>query len=217
MNYAAARHNMVESQIRTNRVTDPRLIEALEEVPRERFVPTAFQGVAYVDGDISLGQGRALLEPMIIARLLQAAAVKDSDLVLDVGSATGYAAAVLARQASSVVALESDTALSAQAAATLNELGADNVVTVNAPLADGDAAHAPYDVIVLEGRVSRIPGELLNQLADGGRLVAVVTTESGAGRATLMLRIGNTFSQRLLFDARPAVLPGFEAAPEFMF
>jgi len=217
MNYAAARHNMVENQIRTNRVTDPAVIKAMDSVPREVFVPVQLRGVAYVDENLDLGNGRSLMAPMRFARLIQAAELTGSEVVLDVGCASGYSAAVLSRLASTVVALESDAELSAQATSRFSELAVDNVALVSGALAAGDAAHGPYDVIVVEGSVSEIPEVLVKQLADGGRLLAVVCGESGIGRATLVLRTGDVFSSRALFDTAVAPLPGFQAKPGFVF
>jgi protein-L-isoaspartate(D-aspartate) O-methyltransferase len=217
MNYAAARHNMVENQVRTNRVTNPLVIQALEEVPREVFVPKQLRGVAYVDEDIDLGGGRSLMEPVPFARLLQLAEIGVDEVVLDVGCATGYSAAVLARLASTVVALESDAELSGRATALLAELGVDNVAVVTGPLAAGDASHGPYNVIVVEGAVPHIPTSLTRQLADGGRLVAVVGGESGIGRATVVVRTGETLSSRVVFDASVGPLPGFEVTAGFVF
>lgn len=217
MNYAAARHNMVEGQIRTNRVTNPSVIDALEKVPREAFVPKQLRGIAYLDDDIDLGGGRYMMEPVVFARLLQAADIQPHEVVLDVGCASGYTAAVLARLASTVVALESDPELAGRASAVLAEQSVDNVAVVTGRLTDGDAAHGPYDVIIVEGAVAEIPAQLIRQLAEGGRLFAVVAGESGVGRATLMARIGGAVSSRILFDAAARVLPGFEAAPAFVF
>lgn len=217
MDFSLARHNMVENQIRTNRVTDGRVLDAIEAVPREAYVPAAFRSVAYLDDDIDLGGGRSLLEPMVFARLLQAAAIQPSEVVLDVGCGTGYSAAVLARLATTVVAIESDRALAARAAALLAEQGVDNVALVEGPLAEGDKPHGPYDVIVLEGAVTQVPERLLFQLADGGRLVTVTQRAGGLGEATLTLRVGDTFSTRSLSDAAAKLLPGFERRPGFVF
>ena len=217
MNYAAARHNMVENQVRTNRVTDPQVILALDEVPREVFVPKPLRGVAYVDSDIDLGGGRSLMGPLPFARLLQAAAIQPHEVVLDVGAATGYSSAVLARLASTVVALESDADMADRATALVGELGADNVAVVTGALSEGSAAHGPYDVIVLEGAVSHIPETLVRQLADGGRLVAVVRGETGLGHATVVTRVDNTFTNREIFDAAVVPLPGFQAQSVFVF
>lgn len=217
MNYAAARHNMVESQIRTNRVTSSPVIDAMDAVPREVFVPKQLRGVAYVDADIELASGRHLMEPAVFARLVQASGVKPGDVVLDVGCATGYSAAVLARLASTVVALESDTELAGRASALLAELSVDNVAVVTGSLVAGDAAHGPYHVIIIEGSVAQIPDGLLRQLADGGRLIAVVASESGVGRATEVVRVGDVFSSRVVFDAMVRPLPGFQREPGFVF
>lgn len=216
MNFAVARRNMVDSQIRTNRVTDPDLVAALLDVPRERFVPASLRGVAYVDEDIPLGGGRFVIEPMVVARLLQDASVRPGDRVLVVGCGTGYLCAVLCRFARAVVGLESDKALAAMAIAVLGDLGATNVSIVCGRLKDGRPSDAPFDVIVIEGAVSEIPDSLLAQLAEGGRLVTVVTRE-GIGRATLAVRTGGALSRRVLFDAATPGLPGFEMAPHFAF
>lgn len=217
MNYAATRHNMVENQIRTNQVTDPAVIAAIAAVPREVFVPKQLRGVAYVDESIDLGKGRFLMEPMVFARLLQTAAIKPTEVVLDIGCGSGYSAAVLSRLASTVVALESDAKLAEQAKARLTELSADNVALVSGPLAKGAAAHGPYDVIVLEGAVPEIPAALTAQLAEGGRLLAVVVAESGQGRATLAVRTGSGVSGRVLFDTTLPPLPGFQVKSGFRF
>ncbi|HIJ62479.1 MAG TPA: protein-L-isoaspartate O-methyltransferase [Rhodospirillaceae bacterium] len=216
MNFAAARRNMVNCQILTNRVTHPQLIDALEQLPRELFVPKQWRSTAYLDDDVDLGAGRYLMEPMVFARLLQGADIRPTEVVLDVGCATGYSSAVLARLAGAVVALEADSDLVSRAGAALAELGVDTVAVVKGPLAKGDASHGPYDVIILEGSVEQIPDSLTRQLADGGRLVAVVGAPGEVGRATLLLRVGEVFSQRILFDASIAPLPGFESAPRFV-
>jgi protein-L-isoaspartate(D-aspartate) O-methyltransferase len=217
MDYAVARRNMVDNQIRTNHVTDPRVIAALSEIPREAFVPERLQGVAYVDGDIALGNGRSLMQPAVFARLLQAAEIKPSEVVLDIGCGSGYSSAVLARLASTVVALESDGELATQANTLLAGLSVDNVAIVMGPLANGDPAHGPYDVILLEGAVPRIADALTDQLADGGRLLAVVGGRPGIGRATVVCRVGDAVSSRQVFDATIAMLPSFESEPRFVF
>lgn len=217
MNYAQARLNMVESQIRTNRVNNAVVLAAMGQVPREMFVPKQLHGAAYLDEDIELGSGRYLMEPLVFARLLQAVDVKSNEVVLDVGCATGYSAAVLARLASTVVALESDVEMAGRASALLAELSVDNVAVVTGPLVEGDAAHGPYHVIVVEGSVAQVPEGLLHQLAEGGRLIAVVTGDSGVGRATLVVRIGDVFSSRVVFDAAVRPLPGFQRKLGFVF
>jgi protein-L-isoaspartate(D-aspartate) O-methyltransferase len=217
IDYAAARLNMVESQIRTNKVTDPALLEAFLAVPRERFVPPALRGAAYVDDTLPLGGGRGLLPPMVLARLLQLAEIGADDTVLEIGCATGYATALLARLARSVVAVESDDAFAGEARARLRELGAGSATVIAAPLAEGYPERAPYPVILLEGAVQRVPTAIAAQLAEGGRMVAVVAEENGMGRATVMTRRGGTLSRRASFDAAVPLLPGFQTAPSFVF
>lgn len=215
--YAAARHNMVEGQIKPNRVTDPALIDALATVPREIFVPKAARGVAYVDEDIRLGSGRYLMEPRVFGRLLNEAAITRDDVVLDVGCGTGYSTAVLARLANTVVAVESDPDLARQASARLGTLGVDNAVVIEAPLSQGYPKQAPYPVIVINGAVAAVPEAVLGQLAEGGRLVTVIKRGGQMGCATLFQRIAGVISRRELFNAGTPLLPGFEPQPVFEF
>ncbi len=219
--YAAARTNMVENQVRPNRVTDDRVLGAMAAIPRERFVPEKFAGIAYVDEDIAVSDGRYLMEPMVLARLLQAAAIEASDVVLDIGCATGYSTAVLARLADTVVAVESDAELAETAIALMTELDADNTAVVIGEHSEGYAKQAPYDVIVVEGAVDEVPRALSDQLVEGGRLVAVVTGDdqgvNRVGRATLMRRMRSGLSSRVLFDAAVPPLPGFTIDRGFVF
>ncbi len=207
---------MVESQIRPNKVTDPAVIEAMLAVPRERFVPETLRGVAYVDEDIPLGGGRYLMEPMVLGRLLQSAAIARTDAVLDVGCGSGYASAVMARLARNVIALEEDPTLAQRAIALISELAIGNVTVFEGPLAKGYVARAPYDVILLNGAVAGIPPAIADQLANGGRLVGVVQA-AGIGKAVLMTRVDNVFGQRIVFDAGTPPLPGFNIQPGFVF
>lgn len=217
MDYAAARLNMVESQIRPNRVTDSRVIAAFAELPRENFVPKPLRGIAYVDDDIAIAKGRYLMEPMILARLVQAAQISPEDVVLEVGTGTGYGAAVMSRLAGTVVALESDPALVKAATTTLAALGIDNVAVVEGPLAAGYPRQAPYSVIVFGGGVAHVPPAISEQLAEGGRLVGVVGATGLNGRAVFGRRAGGVLSTRTLFDASTPLLPGFEREPGFVF
>jgi protein-L-isoaspartate(D-aspartate) O-methyltransferase len=216
MNFAAARLNMVESQLRTNQVVDGALLDAFLSVPRERFVPVAFHDAAYFDDDLPLGKGRCLLEPMILARMLNEAHVGGGDKVLDIGCATGYGTAIIARVVAQVIGVEQDADLARDARARLAELGVLHAAIVEGPLTEGHAAGAPYDVIVIEGAVARIPDAIAAQLADAGRLVAVVKT-GGTAQAMLMTRINGVLSRRPLFDAAAPFLPGFAPAPSFVF
>lgn len=217
-----ARFNMVESQIRPNDVTDQRLLDALGGVAREEFLPGGRRVVAYMDENVLIGTfgeeatPRYLMEPMPFARLMQAADVKRSDLVLDVGCASGYSAAVLAQLADSVVALEADERLAAMATDTLMNQGIDNVAVVTGSLPDGYPSEGPYDVIFLAGSVDEVPQKLLDQLGDGGRLVAVVGGDP-VGKAMVYVRRGEATSGREIFDAATPPLPGFRKQPGFVF
>ena len=216
IDFAKARHNMVLSQLRPGGVCDERVIAAIEAVPREAFVPELKIGVAYVDEDLPIARGRYLMEPLVFGRLLVAAAVGSSDVVLDVGCGSGYSAAVLGHLAGTVVALEENEALAAQADTALAKLGVDNVAMVQKPLATGYSEQGPYDVIVIEGSVPEVPDELVDQLADEGRLVAVVGA-SGIGQCTLIRRHGGPLSRQVTHDAATPPLPGFTTRPAFVF
>lgn len=216
MNFELARRNMVESQIRPNKVTDDRLIDALNSVERERFVPAALRSVAYVDEDVAIGDGRYLMEPMIFGRLLQIAQVQPTDIVLDIGCGSGYSTAVLARLAEMVVAIESDSELAARAMSNLGDMKVDNAVILAGPLAAGAPRQAPYSLIIIGGAVHRIAETIVDQIAEGGRLVTVVST-GGVGRATIVRKIGGVISTQSLFDAAVPALPGFEKEPRFEF
>lgn len=216
IDFASARKQMVDTQLLPNKVTDARVIDAMSNVPREAFVPESRRGVAYVDEDVPVAPGRYIIEPMVFARLLQAAAISNMDAVLDIGCATGYSAAVLSRLAGVVVAVEEDAGLAASASASLAALGAENAAVITAPLRAGYAAQAPYDVIVVEGAVEEMPAALLDQLGEGGRLVAVLAGR-GIGKATLFTRSAGVVGQRQLFDAGLPPLPGFAREAGFVF
>jgi protein-L-isoaspartate(D-aspartate) O-methyltransferase len=214
--FAQARRMMVDGQIRTSDVTDLRVLAAFDEVPRERFVPPHRQALAYLDLDVPLegaGGARRLLKPMVLAKLIQAADVRAGDRVLDVACGTGYSSAILARLAAAVIALEEDAALADAAVATL---AADNVKVVGGPLSAGWPRAAPYDVILLNGSAEIVPQALLDQLADGGRLVGVVG-RAPIGKGTVYRRSGAHVSAHPEFDAVAPLLPGFAKPPAFVF
>lgn len=214
LDYTVARENMIESQVRPNGITDRRLIDAMAAVPREQFVPAHLKPLAYMDEDIALvaGEGnsrRYLLEPMAYARMVQAARISADDLVLDIGAGSGYSAAVLSHLAQMVVAVESDAGLAKAANENLLRLEVSNVALVEAPLKTGYAAEAPYNAIIINGRVEEVPEMLLDQLADGGRLVAVVGATDMA-RARVYTRSGNQIADRDVFDASIPALAEFD-------
>ena len=216
MDFATARYNMVEGQVRPHQVNDETLISALAALPREAFVPTEIQGIAYVDKEVPIGEGRYLMAPMVTARLAETAAPGPDDLVLVIGSATGYGAAVLSHLAGAVVALESNAGLAQQAAGILKGLGIDTVAVVEGSLAGGYPDQAPYDVIYFDGAVPQVPAGIASQLAEGGRLVSVLSG-GGTDSAILMSRYPGGLSSRSVFESAAPPLPGFEREKVFAF
>jgi len=216
VDYARARRAMVDSQVRPHDVTDRRILAAMLEVPREEFFPPAQRALAYLDAELPVAGKRTLLKPLVFSKLLQAAAIKESDRVLDVGCATGYSSAVLGKLAGSVVALEEDPALARMAGETIRTLGFANVSVATGPLTAGSASGAPYDAIVLEGAAEVMPDALTAQLKEGGRLVAVVGSVP-MGKATLYRKIAGHMTAVPLFDAAAPLLPGFAKPAAFVF
>jgi protein-L-isoaspartate(D-aspartate) O-methyltransferase len=222
IDFAEARRMMVDGQIRTYDVTDLRIQTAMLAVPRERFVPTDKQAVAYLDRDIAVqsakpsGVVRYLLKPAVLARLIQAANVAADDHVLDVGCASGYSTAVLSRLAGTVVALEEDPKLAGLAKATLADLALANVRVRTGALAEGVPDEAPFDVILLNGSTGVVPATLIRQLKEGGRLVCV---RGGfpMGKATIYRLVSAHVTGQPIFDAVAPPLPGFTKPAEFVF
>jgi len=213
---AAARRMMVDGQIRTADITNLELLAAMQAVPRELFVPPALAAQAYSDGEIRLGNGRVLLRPMTLAKLIQAANVRPGDHVLDVGCGTGYSSAVLSHLGAWVVALEEDTALARLAETALATAAAPQVRFVEGPLPAGWPAAAPFDVILFEGATEVVPNELGAQLKPEGRLAAIFGG-GPAGKAMVYGRIEGQLAGRAAFDAAAPVLPGFAAPAAFVF
>ena len=219
--FAAAREFMVQGQVRINDVTEPRLTSAMLDVPRERFVPAALANLAYLDRDLPVtapgaGAPRCLLKPLVLAKLIQAATVGPDERVLDVGCATGYGTALLAHLAGAVVALEESPDLAGDAERNLAGVGLANVTVVRGPLSEGWAAQAPYDVILVEGRCETVPGALLAQLGEGGRLVCV-HGQGTAAKGMIYRQVKGDVSAWPLFDAAAPLLPGFAEPPAFVF
>lgn len=215
--YEAARANMIDGQLRPNTVTDERVIAAFWALRRELFVPDKLHGIAYVDRELPLGGGRYLMAPMVAARLVQALEVKRTDAGLVVGAGVGYEAAVIAQLARSVVALEDDAGLARLGRDALVEHRIATVKYVEEPAAQGGRARSSYDAILFAGAVAEIPTEIAAQLAEGGRLAAVVRPADGVGRATLVTRTGGVLAHRVIFDAATPLLPGFARKPAFVF
>lgn len=214
---ALQRKNMVESQVRPSDVTDRRVTAAMTAIPREKFVPGHLATLAYSDENLDVGDGRAMLAPSTLARLVQLADVETGDTVLVVGGSCGYAAAVIAQFAAKVVALLPAAKVAADVAKVCSELGIANVTAAHGELAAGWAEKAPFDVIVIEGGVEAVPEPLTAQLAEGGRLVAV-EVERGVGHAFRLHKTAQLLARRDVFQATAALLPGFEASkPAFVF
>lgn len=216
MDFAQARHNMVESQIRTNRVTDSLVVEALESLPREAFLAEELKPLAYIDEDLNVAAGRCLMEPMVLGRLMQFAAIEETDVALVIAAATGFEAAAIAKIASAVVAIESDSDLQKSAAANLAAQGADTVTVLQGDLRKGHPGQGPYDVIFINGGVGALPTDLIDQLAEGGRLV-YVKMGVAVGRAMMVTKVDGVVSETELFDANVPALPEFATKPEFTF
>jgi protein-L-isoaspartate(D-aspartate) O-methyltransferase len=218
--FARARRMMVDGQIRTNGITDLRLIGAFAAVERERFLPPQSRPFAYLDLDLPLEgagpKGRRLVKPMVLAKLIQAAEIGEGDRVLDVGSATGYSSAILAALGAAVVALEEDAALAKFAADALAAAGTPGIMGVTGPLAAGWPKEAPYDVILLNGSTEIAPQALLDQLGEAGRFVAIVG-QAPIGKGTIYRRSGTHVSAFAGFDAVAPLLPGFAKPPAFAF
>jgi protein-L-isoaspartate(D-aspartate) O-methyltransferase len=219
IDFAKARRTMVDCQIRPADVTDRELLAALLEVPRERFVQAELAGFAYLDRDLAVDPKRALLKPMVLARMIQAAELETGDRVLDVACGTGYSSAILARLSASVTALEDDADRARRCGeilAQLTPLGSRNVTAVCGPLEAGWPAGAPYDVILVNGACETEPHGLARQLSEGGRLVVVMGTGPD-GKATLFRKDHGEIGSRALFDAAAPALPAFAKTPAFVF
>ncbi len=215
--YAAARLAMVDNQIRTADVTSYAILDALQDVPRERFAPVGLKPVAYLGEHLPLGPGRVMLDPRSFAKMLEAADVGPDDLVLDVACGLGYSTAVLARLAAAVIAVEPDPDMARAASSALTELEVHNAEVVEGPLTDGAKDHAPYNVIFVNGGVEEIPQSLTDQLREGGRLVSIRMTTPACGRCEVLTLSGGILSPWRAFDATAPVLDGFAKAPAFEF
>ena len=224
----AARNNMVENQLRTNRIGDERVLAAFAAVPRELFLPERFRDAAYADEDVELDRPRFLIEPLALGKLVQSAALEQHSVVLVIGDWTGYVAAIVARLAGRVVvvsAAEGDRSrikaalAAADAAIDAGQDGAAEIAGIDLEVGDprsGAPAQAPFDAIIVAGSVEEVPTALLDQLGDDARLVAVVE-EGHAGHVTVYRKVGGGIGRTVPFDATVTALPSFAAAPSFQF
>jgi protein-L-isoaspartate(D-aspartate) O-methyltransferase len=215
--FEAARAHMIDSQLRPNKVTDQRVLDAFARIRRELFVPEHTRALAYVDEDLSVGRGRYLMEPMVAARLIQAAAPKPTETALVVGAGTGYEAAVLSRLVRAVIAVEEYAEFARLAREALVDEDIATVSVVEGKPREGHRARAPYDVILFGGAITEVPSEITAQLAEDGRLVGVVRSNSGVGRAILATKTGTVIARRVIFDASIPFLLGFEPKSIFAF
>lgn len=214
--FQAARTAMVDRQVRPSDVTSYPIIEALLWAPRERFAPKSRRAICYAGAHVEIAPGRVLLDPRVFAKMLDAAQVGPKDLALDLACGYGYSSAVLARLAAVVVGVEPDEDMARQAGEILADIEVDNAVVQQGAPEAGDPAHGPFDVIFINGGVEAIPGALLDQLKDGGRLVAI-HMQGALGQCRVTVRAGETLTTRRAFDATAPVLPGFQKAAEFTF
>ena len=205
---------MVDTQVRPNDVTKYNVIAAMLEIPREEFVPDSRRDVAYVGENIEIARGRVVLEPRTIAKMIDALDLQPTELVLNLAAGYGYTAAVLGRLAQAVVAVEEDAEMAAEATRRLAGIGADNVAVVQGPLAAGHKAEAPYDAILIEGAIEELPGSLAEQLAEGGRIIALFL-DATVGVVRSGVKLDGVITWRYAFNAGAPVLPGFRRVREF--
>ena len=218
MNFKIARKNMVENQIRANKVTNLRVINAFLDVPREKFVPDALQEISYVDEDIQLSRNRFMMKPMILARLFQSLNLKGNENILHVGSNSGYGSAILSRMCSSVISLESDKKLFETSINTFSNMGFDNVVPLHGSMENGVEKEAPFDIIFIEGSIETEPKSLFSQLNENGKLIAIIRPANiKIGKAKLFFKISNEIGLENLFDAQVSKLSIFKSKTKFSF
>lgn len=215
-NEEANRRHMIDGLLLPNDVTDERVIEAIEKVNRESFVPEERKGVAYIDKSIKVADGRYMMDPLSFAKLLSEADIKADELALDVATNTGYTAAVLSKLVDAVVAIEENKTLSETATKNLADEDCDNVAVINSTHTDGLAKQGPYDLIFINGMIDEVPRALLEQLNDGGRILCIINKD-GFGRASLVTYNDKILGVRVLFDAMAPKLKGFEKEKKFVF
>jgi protein-L-isoaspartate(D-aspartate) O-methyltransferase len=212
--FTQLRTTMVDTQVRPSDVTKFPIIEAMLTVPRENFVPEEKRAVAYVGDHVDLGNGRVVLDPRVLAKMLDALNIENDELVLDLGCGLGYSSAVIARMAQAVVAVEEDEALAEEAAKALVANGSDNVILETGPIAKGEPQHGPYDVVIVQGGVEEMPEDILSQVKEKGRICAIFI-DGALGIVRIGYKIDGEITWRMVFNATAPVLPGFEKRAEF--
>lgn len=212
--FATRRTMMVDTQVRPSDVTKYPIIAAMLSVPREAFVPAQMREAAYAGEHVTLGNGRVVLDPRTLAKMLDALDIQGTETVLDIGCGLGYSSAIIARMADAVVAVEEDEALATEAQRALSAQGVDNAAVNHGKLAAGAPKAGPYDVIVLQGAAEVIPDSLVSQLKEGGRIGALFM-EGNLGVARVGYKNDGRITWRQVFNASAPVLPGFEMRKAF--
>lgn len=214
--FTKARDHMVESQIRTSDVTEPAILKAFRTTPREKFVPKAKSALAYGDSHIKMDEGRIMLRPRDFAKLIDAAEIRSSDIILDIACGRGYSTAIMAKLADTVVGLETTDEAVDKATDLLNDADISNAAIVKGDLKSGASEHGPFNVIFVNGAVTDVPKSWISQLANRGRLVCIVQN-GPMGRGTVFTKSGEQVGERVVFDASAPILPGFEREAAFVF
>jgi len=221
MNYQLARQNMVDNQIRTNHVTNNNIISAMTVLPRERFVPESLTEIAYVDTAIQVANGRHIVAPMVLARLIQEANVSSDDLVQVIGCGTGYAAAILSNMSKAVVLVEDQPEVCDKAEALFIELGIDNVLVFKTDLVNGCKKQAPFNIIIICGAVEEIPINLVNQLLEGGRIITMILASEGVSypttKATILTKYNGKLVEKEVFEVNTPKIKSFNKDKVFKF
>ena len=218
-NFQAARTNMVDTQIHTNGVINPAILESFATIPREIFLPAHLQNVAYTDEPVALNKERFLLDPMTHARMVQALDITPDDTILDIGTGSGYSAAILSSLATTIMAVENRQSTIDKATKILNDIGACNIVFIKDKLTNGGQEHAPYNAIFIGGAVAEIPESLVKQLSPGGRMVTILQPDPNTvGQVTLIRKGQNdAYASRALFESNAPYMAGFEPKETFSF